>query len=238
MFEYRKIQSELRSILWERLPACAHVDMGEWQRQMRERIDTWYSSIPLGNDLESHEKGVVETLEVTYNTAVFHLYRSSPNNSSPTGEQAVAMAQAAAKMIQLYQRFFRRHMLSIYWRSIENIFSAGTSLMLAYIQFSEVREVISSRSLESLIHTCSSLLWGMVERFPSFQGKRDAFDIAAAKVLEGFDSESSGTGAIGSSTSPWHISTGSPCVQTFLARDAYDSMLPQADQAPEIRETE
>lgn len=151
---------------------------------MRGRIDGWYNSTPIHGDLSSYEKGVLETLEATHYTAVFHLYRPSPNNPSPSGEQAAEMAQAAVRMIHLYQRFFRRHMLSIYWRSIENIFSAGTALMLAYIQFPDVREVITLSSLESLIHTCSSLLWGMVERFPSFQGKRDAFDIAASKALE------------------------------------------------------
>ncbi|KAJ3539420.1 hypothetical protein NM208_g5502 [Fusarium decemcellulare] len=186
MFRYRQIQSELRHMLWERAPPCSQIDIGEWQRQMRERIDNWYSDTPFSSSLGSFEKGVLETLEVTHSTALFHLYRQSPNTPTPSGEQAVAMAQAAIKMIQLYQRFFRRHMLTIYWRSIENIFSAGTALMLGYTQLPEVRDTITFHFLESLIHTCSSLLWGMVERFPSFQGKRDAFDIAASKLMEEF----------------------------------------------------
>lgn len=225
-------------MLWERLPPCVQVDLGEWQHQMRKRMDTWYNSIPPSSNLDSFEKGVVETLEVTYNTAVFHLYRPSLNNPSPSGQQAVAMAQAAVSMIHLYQRFFRRHMLSIYWRSIENIFSAGTALMLAYIQFPEVRTVISSRSLESFIHTCSSLLWGMVERFPSFQGKRDAFDIAAAKVLEGFDTDSLGAAGSVDSTGPSYSSTNSLNNRAFLAQNDLHSTFSLDGQTPTSQETE
>ncbi|KAH7014413.1 uncharacterized protein B0I36DRAFT_338685 [Microdochium trichocladiopsis] len=184
MFRYRQIQSELRTMLWERFPSCVQVDLRAWQEQMRDRIDTWYQSTPLGNDLDAAEQKILETLEVTHRTAIFHLYRPSPNIPSPDGQQGVAMAQAAIKVVELYERYFRRHMLSIYWRSIENIFLAGTGLLLAYAQFPAVREVIDFASLEAHVHTCASLLWGMVERFPSFQGKRDAFDETAKKVLE------------------------------------------------------
>ncbi|KAF5012117.1 hypothetical protein FDECE_1834 [Fusarium decemcellulare] len=209
MFRYRQIQSELRHMLWERAPPCSQIDLGEWQRQMRERIDNWYSNTPFSSSLGSFEKGVLETLEVTHSTALFHLYRQSPNTPSPSGEQAVAMAQAAIKMIQLYQRFFRRHMLTIYWRSIENIFSAGTALMLGYTQLPEVRDTITFHFLESLIHTCSSLLWGMVERFPSFQGKRDAFDIAASKLMEEFKAGPSESAAASTVISTSNVEFGS-----------------------------
>ncbi|KAJ4253359.1 hypothetical protein NW762_010514 [Fusarium torreyae] len=185
MFRYRQIQSELRLMLWEPPHPYAPVNLAEWQNHMRKRIDNWYNSMPPGNNLGTWEKGVLNNFETTRNTALFNLYRPSPNNPTPSEEQAVAMAEVATNMIHLYQRLFREKRLSIYWQSIENVFSAGTALMLAYSRSPGVQEAITLSSLESLIHTCSSLLWGMVERFPALQGKRDAFDITASKVLEG-----------------------------------------------------
>ncbi|KAL6400168.1 fungal specific transcription factor domain-containing protein [Ilyonectria robusta] len=184
MLRYRQIQSELRHMLWEQLSPYANINFSEWQHQMRARIDNWYHSIPCGNNLGKFENSILQTFEATYNTALLHLYRPSHNNPSPPAQQAVHMTRAAIRMIQLYTVFFRQKQLTIYWQSIENIFSAGTALMSAYAQFSEVQELIDLRSLESLIHSCSSLLWGMVERFPSFQGKRDVFDTTASNFLE------------------------------------------------------
>ncbi|KEF57357.1 uncharacterized protein A1O9_05274 [Exophiala aquamarina CBS 119918] len=86
-------------------------------------------------------------------------------------------------MIKLYRQFFRDHRLTIYWQAVENLSSAGTALMSSYVTSSRVREQLDLRSLESLVNTCSSVLWGMVEHFPDFKGKRDAFDINASKVL-------------------------------------------------------
>ena len=190
MFQYRQIQSELTYMMWEKQRPYALVNFSEWQNHMRLRIDNWYNNTPLSDRLGSFEKEILKSWEVTHNTAIFYLYRPTLNNPSPNGLQAVTMAEAAVKMIDLYQHFFRQQQLTIYWQSIENIFSAGTALMLAYMQLPEVREVISLRSLEARIHTCSSLLWGLVERFPSFKGKRDAFEISAAKVLEELDADS------------------------------------------------
>lgn len=129
------------------------------------------------------------------------------------------MTRAAIKMIQLYTVFFRQKQLTIYWQSIENIFSAGTALMSAYAQFSEVQEIIDLRSLESLIHSCSSLLWGMVERFPSFQGKRDAFDTTASNVLEELNASPSVTAISEGSFLPMNAPTSEQHVHEFATQN-------------------
>lgn len=219
MFRYRQIQSELRYMLWERPSPYANINFSEWQPQMRARIDNWYHSIPCGNNLGKFENSILQTFEATYNTALLHLYRPSHNNPSPPTQQAVPMTRAAIKMIQLYTVFFRQKQLTIYWQSIENIFSAGTALMSAYAQFSEVQELIDLRSLESLIHSCSSLLWGMVERFPSFQGKRDAFDTIASNVLEELNASPSGTVISEGSFLPMNAPTSEQHVHEFATQN-------------------
>lgn len=150
---------------------------------MRDRIDSWYEGIPPIGKLNSRDRIVIETFELTYHTALFYLYRPSTNNTTPSGQEWVAMTEAATNMIRLYRQFFLQQKLTIYWQAVENLSSAGAALMSAYAASPEVREHITSRSLESAIHMCSSVLWGMVERFPAFQGKRDAFDAAASVFL-------------------------------------------------------
>ncbi|KAF0323185.1 fungal specific transcription factor domain-containing protein [Colletotrichum asianum] len=184
LFRYRQIQSEMQQVLYEK-PSSPYspVPMDDWQPKMRDRIDEWLRNIPAGDNLNSLDKTVVETFELTHHTALFRLYRPSPNNPNPSGTQLLAATQSATKMIHLYREFFRRKRLTIYWQSVENVFSAGTTLLFAYTNSAEVREAISSQSFQSLVNTCSSVLWGMVEHFPAFQGKRDAFDTASSRVM-------------------------------------------------------
>ncbi|KAF4816979.1 Positive regulator of purine utilization [Colletotrichum siamense] len=184
LFRYRQIQSEMQRVLYEK-PSSPYspVPMDDWQPKMRDRIDEWLRNIPAGDSLNSLDKTVIETFELTHHTALFRLYRPSPNNPNPPGIQLLAATQSATKMIHLYREFFRRKRLTIYWQSVENVFSAGTTLLFAYTNSAEVREAISSQSFQSLVNTCSSVLWGMVEHFPAFQGKRDAFDTASSKVM-------------------------------------------------------
>ncbi|KAM0484046.1 hypothetical protein ACHAP7_003553 [Fusarium lateritium] len=188
MFRYRQIQSELRIMLWERPAPFTQINLAEWQIDMHHRIDEWYDGSPRGDNMTGFERRVVVSFETTRNTALFNLYRPSPNNPSPSEEQAVTMTEVASNMIHLYQNLFRNKHLSIYWQSIENVFNAGTALMVGYSQSRSVREVITLNSLESLVHTCSSLLWGMVERFPSYQNRRDTFDTTVSKMMEGLKS--------------------------------------------------
>lgn len=150
---------------------------------MRDRIDEWFTTTPCSDTLCSVGKGLVQTLELTYHAALQYLFRPSLNIPSPSGPQLLAMSQSAIKMIHLYRRFFDERKITIYWQGVENLSSAGTSLMFGYVQSPEVREHVTFHTLETLVHTCSSVLWGMVERFPAFQNKRDAFDMVASEIL-------------------------------------------------------
>ncbi|RJE25141.1 Transcription factor [Aspergillus sclerotialis] len=183
-FRYRQLQSEMQRALYEKpSPPYALISLDEWQQHMRDRIDEWYTDTPCSETLSNVGKGLVQTLELTYHAALFYLFRPSLNIPSPSGPQLLAMARSAIKMIHLYRRFFDERKLTIYWQAVENLSSAGTSLMFGYVQSPLVREHVTFQSLETLVHTCSSVLWGMVERFPSLQNKRDAFDMVVSEVL-------------------------------------------------------
>lgn len=164
-------------------PPYQPINLEQWQQGMAARIDAWYKDSPSREDISGVEKGRVKRFEVNYHNAIFYLYRPSPNIPTPTDSQLLVMTQAATNMIQLYRQAFREQKLHIYWQAVEYLCSSGTALMFAYAHSSQVRDMLTFRSLESLVHTCSSALWGMVERFPVFKGKRDAFDLTVSKTL-------------------------------------------------------
>lgn len=188
LLRYRQIQSAIHTVI-EQNPSydSGPIDYNQWQLQMRDRIEHWYNSSPSGDHLNEREKDMVSKFVTNYQTAIFRLYRPSINIPSPSEAQLGVMVQAATKMIQLYREYFQRHQLTIYWQSMGNVFSAGVCLMFGYVQSPTIRSTMSRRSLESLVNTCSSVLWGMVERFPSFHNKRNAFDKIAAATFADLD---------------------------------------------------
>lgn len=182
----------MQTILYEKpFPIRASADLSQWQNHMHRRIQDWYEATPRHEGFRPREQRILENFELTFHRALFFLYHPSLNIPEPPEASIISMTDAAVKMIELYRQFFRDHRLTIYWQAVENLSSAGNALMFSYVSSPRVQERLSLRSLESLINTCSSVLWGMVEHFPDFKGKRDAFDLTASKVLA--DLQSIGT---------------------------------------------
>ncbi|VUC23339.1 unnamed protein product [Clonostachys rosea] len=189
LLRYRQIQSATHTVLQENpisWPAGT-IDYSQWQHYMRDRVEEWYRTSPSGDGLGALEKEMVAKFTVNYQTAIFRLYRPSINIPSPSDVSLGIMATAAIEMIKLYCECFQGNKLTIYWQSVENLFSAGLCLLVGYVRSSTVRSMVTRRELESISHTCSSVLWGMVERIPPFQGKRDAFDRIAATTFASLD---------------------------------------------------
>ena len=172
---------------------------------MHHRIQRWYEATPRIETLTQNERRNLQNFEVTYHSAFFYLYHPSLNIPYPSEAGLLALTDAATNMIQLYRRFFNQRHLTIYWQAVENVFSAGTALIYAYVNSSTVQERVTLRDLESLVHTCSSVLWGMVEHFPDLKGKRDAFDLVVSRTLADLRDSSSDTGR--AETSLMHNST-------------------------------
>ncbi len=192
VLKYRQIQSEMQTMLYERrYPAYDPVNLIQWQEHMAERIRTWLANTPSSKNSDTDEKRVLENFELTFHRGLFYLYHPSLNIPTPSEQALVTLADAATNMIQLYRRFFPERRLTIYWQAVENLYAAGTGLMYSYVNSSQVQASLSLRSLESLVHSCSSVLWGMVEHFPDFKGRRDAFDLAASKVLADLNANNS-----------------------------------------------
>ncbi|ETS75319.1 hypothetical protein PFICI_12263 [Pestalotiopsis fici W106-1] len=184
LFRYRQLQSEIQNILCEKpWPVNSTLDLDRWQHQMHARLWAWYKKCPGGSNLNDDQRINLENFELSLYRALLFLYSPSPNISEPSDAALVALSEVATNLVQIYSRSFREYKLTILWQAVENLSSAGTSLLYSYTHSASVRQRVAIKRLESLVHTCSSVLWGMVEHFPAFKGKRDAFDILASATM-------------------------------------------------------
>ena len=174
----------MQTVLYDKPPpGCYERDLSRWQQDMHDKIYAWRSSTPHNDNLSVYQQRTVGNFELTFHRALLYLYQPSPNIPAPSQAGFLAIKDAATNVIQLYRRLFLQRTLTIYWQAVENLSSAGTALMFSYVNCPQVQEQLTFRALESMVRMCSSVLWGMVEHFPAFKGKRDAFDIAASKTL-------------------------------------------------------
>ncbi|CAG9947077.1 unnamed protein product [Clonostachys rosea f. rosea IK726] len=187
---YRQLQSEIHTVLYERMPSLySQVDYARWQNTMAEEIRSWYNAVlqeSRPSEIGSSNIAPPEILELAFQLALMLIYRPSPNNPAPSDPALSALATCSMEVNQLYKRFFRENKVRFYWHAVENVFNAGTSLIYAYAHSAAVREQYSRRSLDAAIHSTSSVLWAMVEHFPAFKGRRDAFEVIASKTLADF----------------------------------------------------
>lgn len=154
---------------------------------MHERLNNWMSSQPAVTT--DTNIAPAEALGLAFNQAVLFLYRPSSAIPEPDESALLNLAQGATASIQLYRRLHRENKLRLFWQAVHNLFAAGTALLHCYAHSTEVRERMSLRSLEGTVHSCSTVLWAMVERFPAAKGTRDAFDVIATAALDSFSTD-------------------------------------------------
>ena len=174
----------MQTILYQNAPmGYPTLQLDQWQQNMEQKIETWYTTIPRGAGSQSSERKVVENFDLTRYRALFFLYHPAPKIPAPNETAWLRTTDAAINMIRLYRQFFDERRLTIYWQAVEGLSAAGTAILTGYTVSSSVRAATSISSLRELVQTCSSVLWAMVEHFAAFKSKRDKFDQLAARVL-------------------------------------------------------
>jgi hypothetical protein len=154
---------------------------------MCNRIPYWHSSQP--NFQASSNTAPPEVLTLAHHQALVALYRPSPSIPEPGDVGLITLANAFIEFIQICRRLHRENKLRLFWQAVHNLFAAGMALLYCYTHSPSVREQISLRKLEAIVHACSAALWAMVERFPTAKGKLDAFDSIATAVLDSLSTE-------------------------------------------------
>lgn len=195
----------MSSVLREKTPpGYPPIDYIEWQSAMRDRLQHWYGQVYQENQPTEEGVGnvvVPSRFELTFQRALVFLYRPSTNIPSPSRQAMMELGSSSAKVITLYKQFYNENKIYLYWQAIDNLFDAGTALLYSFANSDLVREVCTLRELENLINSTLNLLWGSVEHFPAFKGKRDAFELLASKTLADLGSQNFTTNVLNLSTS-------------------------------------
>jgi hypothetical protein len=87
----------------------------------------------------------------------------------------VFLASCAGRSIEAYRSSFRDGKLRFYWRTVHNLFRSGVALIHCVKNWPPERG-IDQGSMRNSLNSCSSILWGMVERYPAGRPCRDLFE--------------------------------------------------------------
>ncbi|KUJ13887.1 uncharacterized protein LY89DRAFT_784731 [Mollisia scopiformis] len=180
-FRYRQLQSEIQTVLHEKVPSYITIDYSQWQTAMLKRLSDWHNSTPR-NTSQSYI-APPEALEISYYTAEILLLRPSPTIPSPSDTTLCHLAQASSRTIHLYRTSVKEKKLRLFWQAAHNLFAAGTAILYCYSHSKPVRDQIPIRNLVADVNACAAVLWAVVEKFPAAKGTRDAFDAIMDRAL-------------------------------------------------------
>ncbi|RSL96149.1 hypothetical protein CEP52_011640 [Fusarium oligoseptatum] len=144
-------------------------DFHQWKIGMRDRLVDW----PLKNFFDG----------ALYMTLVY-LFSPSPHFPNPPEAELRDLAQYASRSVELYRAGFKEGQLRFYWRTIPNLFRSGAALVHCIKTLRLQGAVFDTNDLEKRVTMCSTVLWGMAERYPPGASYRDRFEELAASMSE------------------------------------------------------
>ncbi|CAI7641255.1 unnamed protein product [Penicillium glandicola] len=182
LLKYRLLESEVYTTLKTIRPHSAFLNKDAWREGIKQRLHEWHSTVP-----PSYQSTHLAPTEMfngcMYNTLVL-LYFPSRHFPNPSSEHLIILSRAAISAIDCYKQTFRDGELRFFWRTIHNLFRSGVAIV--YCAQPGPIDLIPGLSRENAtasINSCSSLLWGMVERYPAGRAYRDVFDKLANSAL-------------------------------------------------------
>lgn len=189
LLKCRRMESELYTTLYQKRPANgALLDMCTWREDFRRRLFELHAELPPSQQT-THLAPLNIFSGYLYNNLVI-LYYPSHHFPDPSNDDLATLAQSASRAIDCYKRSFRAGELRFYWRTVHNLFRSGVAIV--YCAQNAVMPRIPGLSREDVvpsINACSSILWGMVERYPLGQAYRDIFENLAESVLNQKDDQ-------------------------------------------------
>lgn len=174
MIRYRRIESELMQVLHQSPPlATQNFDYHAWREAMRDKLYSWRTTVPLHPN--PTQLAPLEIFDGCLYNSLLQLYSPSQHLPQMTTENTIFLANCAQKSIEAYRTCFRDGKLRFYWRTIHNLFRSGVSLMYCLKNWPQ-GETMDFEPMEASLNSCSSILWGMVERYPAGRACRDMFE--------------------------------------------------------------
>ncbi|KAI0486362.1 hypothetical protein F4859DRAFT_470082 [Xylaria cf. heliscus] len=106
-------------------------------------------------------------LQIKFDTTMILLFQPSQAIRSPSEESLQEVFNSASAVLQGYQKLHDCHGLHYGWKSVQNIFAAGASLIYSFWTSKVVQKSANAMALSRDLRTCSSLLSVGGEWWPS-----------------------------------------------------------------------
>lgn len=178
----RQFESEIYTTLNY---ACAgSFDGVAWRADIHNRLVQWRASVPTFALDPSSQFAPPEIFDGHFANTVTLLYYPSSLLPVSSNRDLEILAEHASDSIEAYRTAFRSGRLRFYWRTVHNLFRSGMAVVYCIRAASERAGLdFGTRDLKSLLHSCSSIIWAMVERYPPGKAYRDVFDAVVATTL-------------------------------------------------------
>ncbi|KAF4446800.1 hypothetical protein F53441_9581 [Fusarium austroafricanum] len=180
---FRQLEYEIFQTLNYKPPANgAFFDYKAWKLSMKDRLVEWHATVP---PVDATSKLAPQNF---FDGALYMTLVSlfSPSRHFPDLSEAELrdLAQYASTSIELYREGFKEGKLRFYWRTTPNLFQSGAVLIHCIKNLTLQGSVLDVNPLKTRIAVCSTVLWGMAERYPPGASYRDRFDELSASISD------------------------------------------------------
>jgi hypothetical protein len=174
LIKFRRLESEIMQVLHQSPPLFSKTfDHCSWRDDMRKRLYEWRATLPPHQT--KSQLAPLEIFDGCLHNSLLQLYSPSRHLPRLASDDCLFLASCAQRSIEAYRSSFRDGKLRFYWRTIHNLFRSGVALIHCLKNWPQER-AIDLDSIHMSLNSCSSILWGMVERYPAGRPCRDIFE--------------------------------------------------------------
>ncbi|KAH7010040.1 hypothetical protein EDB80DRAFT_839139 [Ilyonectria destructans] len=192
-WELDRIISDIK-LLFYHLPGTSlwysrPMDPPSQQSRIREMLVSWWERASADNfsstGLDSRQRQIWRLkLKIKYHSAMVMLFQPSQILRNPGEDSLQTCFDNASCILHEYQLLHDLHGLHHGWRTVQNIFAAGATLMYSFWTSAAVRGNASTTDLSKNLRTCSSLLTVGGEWWPSVKKGQASFGSLADLTIQ------------------------------------------------------
>lgn len=193
--------------------------LAETQNQIRQELDQWLAeastaAIAFGPS----DQSLSIKLKIHYHGAMCLLHQPSQAILHPNDQALQTCFESATQRLRLYEALYESGNLYHSWRTVQDVFLAGATIMYCVSISSTVRRSISLSSLARDFRSCSNLLSSGGEWWPRIRNARSSLERLASHTLELFAEKTR------SGTDNLQVHNSSD-INNFGGNEAFDSAL-------------
>lgn len=175
---FYRLPKETKSIEWPK-------DMGQHQSRLYAELQLWCDEIPgvvsalqLSDEYDRDDWSL--RLKQVYYATVILLFQPSQAFPRPSDEALLLCFRIAVRQVEGHHEQHERNVLYPGWRIVQNIFSAGSTIVYCFWVSQAVQLSNEVKQLPSTLRMCSNLLVACGEWWPSAKRGQGSF----AKIMD------------------------------------------------------